>query len=349
MSKLDNQTQKAPANILEAVLNVIWRSQLRNLWILLLGTGFACFAFWASLPDTVKESLVQAVFTLPAQEVDNENTETGSEVSEPLHDTGAGEIKILVEKESPTADENEMSSIKKLIWNDKFIFFVRTKSTYRGSTKNSLPDGYGRLSVIPTTGEQREILSYVGDFKNGMFHGKGTLNNYIKSPFDNEYLRGEFQYGRFIKGTAGLTYGDALSDRSFDMPRDGDTNWALTGRYEGDVSDSGEIQNSTVNSEGFEQYTYDYLNSLVTPNGKGLFKYMNEKQETYLFDGQWKKGAFTGNGVINLPNGGYQKGEFLYGKQLSGHARKVTFFYNWGGIDMPLDFSDEVFYFKREQ
>ena len=70
------------------------------------------------------------------------------------------------------------------------LFHKKEESTYKGSFKNSLPDGYG----VQIT---KDGYSYKGYYKRGKYHGKGTLVYYDKS-----YYVGEFKNGiREGKGT----------------------------------------------------------------------------------------------------------------------------------------------------
>jgi hypothetical protein len=57
-------------------------------------------------------------------------------------------------------------------------------------------------------------LSYMGEFKEGLFHGSGMLVGAIPSCFSNEFssrpilLRGQFAEGRFVAGTITFRNGD---------------------------------------------------------------------------------------------------------------------------------------------
>ena len=56
-----------------------------------------------------------------------------------------------------------------------------------GEFKNGLFDGKGELT-------KADGGNYIGDFKNGEFHGKGKFTS-----SEGEVFEGEFQNGKFIK------------------------------------------------------------------------------------------------------------------------------------------------------
>ncbi len=242
-------------------------------------------------------------------------------------------------KKNEQVNTGNLEITKQYLWQHDDVYIEDKKSeryietVYYGEYINSNPNGYGRLVLSQPS---QILLQYEGYFKNGEFHGKGSLEVYNKWRYGYDQLEGEFENGEFIEGNADVLYEIFRSPRAPNAPLElggGFNNHILKGSYSGQVISSREAPNSVFN-DGRIEYYYDYLEDHVIPNGKGVFNHLWDRDEPSAdikisFDGYWEKGAFSGSGTIYFDNNRYQRGKFLYGYQISGTAKNINDPYNW--------------------
>jgi hypothetical protein len=123
---------------------------------------------------------------------------------------------------------------------------------YQGQFKNGLFNGKGKIVW-------RDGSVYEGEFKNGLFEGKGVFH----------YKNGELYAGQFKDGLA---------------QGKGEHTYSNGDRYQGDFSDG-------------------------LPEGIGTYSGDNG----YKYRGEFKHGYFHGKGKSNLANGDHYDGEFFKG------------------------------------
>lgn len=127
-------------------------------------------------------------------------------------------------------------------------------ATYRGalkSLKNIIPHGSG-VYFFPESEQWttikgirvHKIKSYVGEFKNGKFHGKGTF----RSLNDYQY-KGEFKNGRF-NGRGKIEYEGDSAGEKFEGIFKNDSKVKGKWIFQNGNIYEGEIKNDTSNGKG---------------------------------------------------------------------------------------------------
>jgi hypothetical protein len=165
-------------------------------------------------------------------------------------------------------------------------------ASYKGalkSIKKQIPHGYG-VYFFPKNEQWatvkglkvHKIKSYIGEFKNGNFHGKGTF----RSVGDYNY-KGDFKNGRF-NGKGKIEY---------------DTGESFEGIFKNDKKVKGKwlFENGDI-------YEGEIKNETAHGKGKGIYK---KSGKTYV--GQFKNGAFHGSGKWWTDKGEVCVGEFRDG------------------------------------
>ena len=82
------------------------------------------------------------------------------------------------------------------------------QSTYKGSLKNGVPDGWGELSL-------RSGLTYAGEWKEGRIEGKGSIEYATGERYRGYFVEGEPDgTGKYVAANGQLVAGNALRVRS---------------------------------------------------------------------------------------------------------------------------------------
>lgn len=190
---------------------------------------------------------------------------------------------------------------------------------YEGSHKNDVKNGYGK-SFIFDSNQKKNLVTYIGNFKNNKFDGKGTkYERYGDERYDDDYyITGTFRHGVIVgKATEFYMDGKVKFEGTFDKcgRRDGNgTEYYKSGHIEkkGKFEKGRLIQGTTY---------YDNENNSVSYKGtfrkfrgsflKGTSYWANgRKKEEGIWDGGFRKGKkFREDGK------GYEEGEYKYGKR----------------------------------
>ena len=140
---------------------------------------------------------------------------------------------------------------------------------------------------------------YVGQIKNGLFHGKGILTYKTGAKYQGEFVEGK----RHGKGTITQLNGNSFEGNFVEDMRHGkgtlrwvngsyiDTNWA---------------EGNRVYLTGVATWTGGYKNSKM--DGYGVYTQNNGSQ----YVGYFKDGVRHGYGIYRAFNGDYFEGEFRY-------------------------------------
>lgn len=172
-----------------------------------------------------------------------------------------------------------------------------TQSTATNNIRIIFPDG----------------AKYVGQFLNGMKHGRGR---FISA--DGSEYRGEFMHGE-PHGTGTYIHADGRKKRVvFDMGRLIDSK-LLPHEVTGGGCVFGEFEN-------FGMYKGWYRGNRIKgfiPHGRGVMRYVNGS----VYTGQWKNGTMHGNGTIEWSEGSLYVGQWAHGKR-SGYGT-----YTWANGD----------------
>lgn len=84
---------------------------------------------------------------------------------------------------------------------------------YEGDVKNCSPDGFGKLVYLY---KNSNIISYEGEFKNGLFNGKGTIKYKDGSIYTGEFKNGlRDGYGTFQDSKGKIIYDGLWKENIF--------------------------------------------------------------------------------------------------------------------------------------
>ena len=147
---------------------------------------------------------------------------------------------------------------------------------------------------------------YVGEFKDGKYHGQGT---HIFP--DGEKYVGEFKDGKY-NGQGTLTYANGWEyDGEF---KDGSRNGQGTLTLPGGRKYVGEFKDRKLNGQGTGTFADDskYVGEYKDGerNGQGTFTFADDSK----YVGAYKDGKYNGQGTLTYANGNEYVGEFKDGK-----------------------------------
>ena len=186
---------------------------------------------------------------------------------------------------------------------------------YRGEVKEGKPDGLG-ITTFP------DGSKYVGSYKNGKRHGRGTWFTKISGEI-KPFSKGEYRDGyywniltynfdgtvrnKYVNGflTNGVLYTRKVNDVWV---------WDSTGDEKKDGKYVGGIENWKPNGKGSVTYTDgskyvgEYRDGIK--HGQGTYSYPDGNK----LDGIWKNGLFNGKGTYKFINGDKYVGEYKNGK-----------------------------------
>jgi len=194
-------------------------------------------------------------------------------------------------------------------------------ATYKGalkSQKQQIPHGYG-IYFFPESeqwlslGDKKKtklhkVKSYVGDFKDGHFHGKGNF----KSVGDYKY-KGDFKKGRFHgKGRIEYSNGDIYEGDFINDSKSGKGKWIFSDgdTYKGNFKKGRFHGKGRIEYSNGDIYEGDFINDKVS-KGKMLYKNSGQK-----YIGEFNKnGAWDGQGKAISKIGQVYTGTFKNGKR----------------------------------
>lgn len=141
---------------------------------------------------------------------------------------------------------------------------------YEGQFRFYLRNGHGTL-VYQVTGDK-----YVGQFKNDVFHGRGT-----RDWLDGSRYEGEWRMGN--------KHGHGLYTSDIGL------------KYEGEWQDGKRHGYGRQDFDNGDVYAGNWLNGQLS--GKGLYTFANGDR----YEGYWKMGWYEGHGVLFFKDGGTEK------------------------------------------
>jgi len=179
---------------------------------------------------------------------------------------------------------------------DGYGVYQDENNRYTGFFRDGYPNGYGILTKI--TGQ---TYTYIGEFKDMKFNGKGTL--YFS---DNERFIGYWeknkQVGPGIQITSdGKRMEDVYKDGNFDKKYQGKP---MVGCLYGDEKEG---YNVTYYKNGDR---YEGYNHKGEHHGYGRLQYDNG----HVYEGQFANGKFDGYGTLTNPDGTVQEGIWEEGR-----------------------------------
>lgn len=171
------------------------------------------------------------------------------------------------------------------------------RGTYVGQVRNGVPHGLGTLTYSDSV---RTRSNYTGSWVNGMKNGRGTM-----------VWRSGDRYS-----------GDWLND----LPHgQGNYDWAEGHRYNGDYRQGQPDGFGLFQSAQGDIYQGQFQAGL--PHGQGEYFYGGGEKRLDKYTGEFDQGAFHGRGKYFFANGDRYEGDFANGER-SGQG---IMFYNTGG------------------
>lgn len=152
---------------------------------------------------------------------------------------------------------------------------------------------------------------YVGEWKNGKYHGQGTLIPPPNSEWAGDKYVGEFKNDKYHgQGTYTYSNGDKYVGEYKNNYKDGKgtTTYANGSVYIGEYKDGERHGMFTVTHANGDKYVGEYKNS--KKDGQGTYTYANGDR----YVGDFKDGERSGQGIATFADGDYYVGEFKNGK-----------------------------------
>ena len=201
------------------------------------------------------------------------------------------------------------------IEDDQLILYsCYSSSAYKCTgTINRTVMGYRIGSLINKNNLENSLRNadggkYIGDYKDGKFHGRGTYIWKDGDKYIGDWLDGK----RTGKGTYIWKNGDKYIGDWLDGKRTGKGTyiWENGGKYIGDWVDGKRTGKGTHAWNNGDKYIGDWLDGKRT--GKGTFEWNNGKK----YVGDFVNNEITGYGELIDPNGKVIQGKWLNGQQL---------------------------------
>ncbi len=250
------------------------------------------------------------------------------------------EIKKVIHRKERYIEEPIQVSSDKIVVNDnlsedksklKGVFIKWKKNVYRGEMKlingKYKFDGYGKLY-------EDNLYKYEGSFKNGKFHGKGSLTNYqnIKR-YEGDFENGVYSgYGKLYE------YGLLKYEGEF---KNGWFNgygkyYYLQNKkkYEGNFV-NGEYNGFGKLYDDINKYEGDFMNNQY--NGHGKFYIKN----VLKYEGDFKNGNYNGVGKLYIDDSLSYEGEFKNGYR-HGFGKEY-----WYIIENQYIMTEGCFYYSK--
>ena len=184
---------------------------------------------------------------------------------------------------------------------------------------NGEPSWHNKNEVYVFSARSR----YIGEWKNGKIHGRGTFTH-----FDGSKKIGFFKQGKdwdttwygslgnviktFSKGK--ILLGKKYKGILFSQKSGGEFSWFQTktnisdGKYEGDIENGIPNGMGKVIFNDGEMYEGEWIDGKL--NGKGT----SQSGDDTKYSGEWKEGLYHGTGTLIFSDGLKKFGEFKEGK-----------------------------------
>ena len=176
---------------------------------------------------------------------------------------------------------------------------------YEGEFKNGKTEGFGRLNFSFLT-DKKFRGYYIGQFKNSLPHGKGTLYN----KNDKIIYKGDFAKNK-KNGKGRMNYedgtyyiGEFLNNVEHGEGKIFNNDNKII--YEGDFKNGEKNGNGKFYFKDGSYYKGEFLSGVF--HGKGII--YNEKKEK-IYEGDFKNGVKHGKGKLKKKDGTYYEGQFF--------------------------------------
>ena len=198
------------------------------------------------------------------------------------------------------------------------VLYYENNIIYKGLLKNFKPENGKNITIY----DNRRNISYIGDFTDFKYNGKGILY-YDKS--NQIYFDGTFDMGLFINGILYDPEGNKIYEGEFtnNQPKDckNINLYELNGnlKFAGDLSDGKYSGFGKLYKESKLIYEGNFKDGLYDGNG---ILYIDEDCK---YEGLFKKGKYDGHGKITKEKYLYFEGEFFQGKK---HGKGIIYYPN---------------------
>jgi hypothetical protein len=198
----------------------------------------------------------------------------------------------------------------------KGCFIYNNGDIYNGDVYTNLPHGIGEMKEAMPSYDNKQTI-YKGEFKNGLYHGKGD-----KTSKNNYHYIGDFEHGR-EHGFGTETDFQGVFEGEFVRGR------AINGKF---TYENGDIYEGTFHMRkspyGLGKMTYKNGDVYEgdwrkCDNMKGKMIYANGD----VYDGEWdEKMKWHGYGELTMSSGEVHKGKFVEGKFIGslGHTGETN-------------------------
>ena len=256
----------------------------------------------------------------------------------------SNEIKIL---DNPLNDiinhsiDTDVSSSKSNISVICYTFktIKEPKGIYEGQFRNMKKEGRGKMIF-------NDGRIYDGEWKNGLYHGKGIYTNCIDSKI--EKYDGDFKYGKADgKGKFYCANGDKYEGDIVRWNREGKGIYYYNNgdKYEGDFKNNsingygkylykngnlyeGHFENAKANGYGISIYNcgpnkgnrYEGNHKDWNKDGKGILYYNNGD----IYQGEFKNDKKDGKGILYYKNGDWEIGNYIEDNKIGKHIKLLA-------------------------
>jgi hypothetical protein len=186
---------------------------------------------------------------------------------------------------------------------------VLNRTTYDGEWKEDERSGNGTLML-------KDGEKYVGEFRNGLYHGHGVLTFSENNVNERANYDGDWKHDK-RSGNGTLTWKDGQKYVGEFQNDNRHGHGVLTTsvnstaiRYDGEWKEDKRSGNGTFIIENGEKYVGEWLNDLI--HGRGVLSFPeNDILNRTSYDGEWKENALSGKGTFIWKTGQKYVGEWL--------------------------------------
>ncbi len=226
--------------------------------------------------------------------------------------------------EGDCKDGNGKMMIKIIYPNDNTIY----KEIYIGKFINGNANGSGKLYYyFDDNNRNSMVLSYEGEFKNGLKHGNGSEFIIIVKKGLTKIFDGEFRYG--VKHGYGTHYYSTPTYKGLYI--NGEMEGVHYKKYyigKDSYICKSQYKNGKLNGNGIQIY-YDYIRNRLykvskyegyfqdnKKHGNGLLYEYFDNKFIKIYEGNWKDNKFDGKGIYYFLNGNVEyNGEWKNGEK----------------------------------
>ena len=247
------------------------------------------------------------------------------------------EIKISDNVLNDTDESSTKSNISVICYTFKTV--VEPKGVYEGQFRNMKKEGKGKMIF-------NDGRIYDGEWKNGLYHGKGIYTNCFDSKI--EKYEGDFKNGKAEgKGIFYCANGDRYEGDIVKWDREGKGIYYYNNgdKYEGDFKNNsingygkylykngniyeGHFENAKANGYGISIYNYgpnkgnryEGNHKNWNKDGKGIFYYNNGD----IFEGEFKNDKKDGKGILYYKNGDWEIGNYIEDNKIGKHIKLLA-------------------------